>query len=112
MVVFNCLSVYPPSAINDDQRQKNDAIQKCEAELRASLSRSNIAIAQSELHHCSANNVALSEQINVLVDFIKFEKLDAVTNLVFGGKRHDLTQVRVVAPIRTMKGLFAGHARK
>src|SRR5262249_54164635 len=30
MVIFNCLSVYPPSAINDDdRRQKNDAIQKC-----------------------------------------------------------------------------------
>jgi hypothetical protein len=30
MVVFSCLSVYPPSAINDDdRRQKNDAIQKC-----------------------------------------------------------------------------------
>ena len=30
MVLFNCLSVYPPSAINDDDRtQKNDAIQKC-----------------------------------------------------------------------------------
>src|SRR5262245_31263982 len=81
-------------------------------ELRASLSHSNIAIVQSELHHGSANNGALSEQINVLVDFIKFEKLDAVTNLVLGGKRHDLTQVRVVAPIRAMKGLFAGHARE
>src|SRR5215813_8848964 len=30
MVLFNCLSVYPPSAINDDdRRQKTDAIQKC-----------------------------------------------------------------------------------
>jgi len=30
MVLFNCLSVYPPSAINDDDRmQKNNAIQKC-----------------------------------------------------------------------------------
>src|SRR5215470_3180952 len=83
-----------------------------EAELLASLSHSNIALVQSELHHGSANNVARSEQINVLVDFIKFEELDAVTNLVLGGKRHDLTQVRVVAPIRAMKGLFAGHARE
>jgi hypothetical protein len=63
----------------------------------ASLSHSSIAIVRSELHHGSANNVAPSEQINVLVDFIKFEEFDAVTNLVLGGKRHDLTQVRVVA---------------
>src|SRR5215471_14613970 len=83
-----------------------------EAELRASLSHSSFAIVRSELHHSSANNVARSEQINVLVDFIKFEELDAVTNLVLGGKRHDLTQVRVVAPIRAMKGLFAGYARE
>jgi hypothetical protein len=64
------------------------------AELLALLSYSNIAIVQSELHHGSADNVARSEQINVLVDFIKFEELDAVTNLVLGGKRHDLTEVR------------------
>jgi hypothetical protein len=32
---------------------------------------------KSELHHGSANNVARSEQINVLVDFIEFEELDA-----------------------------------
>ena len=61
-----------------------------------------------ELHHSSANNVARSEQIKVLVDLIKIEELDAVTNLVLGGKRHDLTQVCVVAPKRAMKGLFAG----
>jgi len=36
-----------------------------EAELRASLSHSSIAIVRSELHHGSANNVAPSEQINV-----------------------------------------------
>src|SRR5215470_6590019 len=83
-----------------------------EAELLASLSHSNIAIVQSELHHGSANNVARSEQINVLVDFIKFEELDAVTDLVLGGKRHDLTQIRFVAPLRAMKRLFAGHARE
>jgi hypothetical protein len=35
-----------------------------------------------------------------------------VTNLVPGGKRHDLTQVRIVAPKRAMKGLFAGNARE
>jgi hypothetical protein len=67
---------------------------------------------QSELHHGSADNVARSEQVKILVDFIKFEELDAVTNLVLGGKRHDLTQVRVVTPKRTMKGLFAGYARE
>jgi hypothetical protein len=66
----------------------------------------------SEFHHGPANNFARSEQIKVLVDFIKFEELDAVTNLVLGGKRHDLTQVRVVAPKRAMKGVFAGHARE
>jgi hypothetical protein len=37
---------------------------------------------------------------------------DAVTNLVLGCKRHDLTQIRVVAPKRAMKGLFAGYARE
>ena len=35
-------------------------------------------------------------RFKVLVDFIKFEKLDLVTNLVFGGEYHDLTRVRVV----------------
>jgi hypothetical protein len=67
---------------------------------------------QSELHHGSANNVARSEQIKVLVDFIKFEELDAVTNLVLGGKRHDLAQVRIIASKRAMKGLLAGYARE
>src|SRR5262249_24321043 len=62
---------------------------------------------QSELHHGSANNVARSDQIKLLIDFIKFEERDAVTNLVLGGKRHDLGQVRVVAPVRPVKCLFA-----
>ena len=67
---------------------------------------------KSELHHGSANNVALSQQIKVLVDFIKWEDLEDVTNLVLGGKRHNLTQVRVVGPKRAMKRLFAMHARE
>ena len=62
---------------------------------------------QSELHHGSANNVARSDQIKLLVDFIKLEERDAVTNLVLGCKRHDLGQVRVVALVRPVKGLFA-----
>ncbi len=43
----------------------------------------------SELHHGSSNNVARSEQIKVLVNFVKCEELDAVTNLIRGGKRHN-----------------------
>src|SRR5262249_16035830 len=66
--------------------------------------------ARSEHHHGSANDVARSEQIEGLVDVSKFEGLDGVTNLLLGGKRHDLTEVRVVAPKRAMKGLFAGYA--
>jgi hypothetical protein len=56
--------------------------------------------------------VARSEQIKLLVEFIKFEELAAVTNLVLGGKRHDLTSGPCSCPKTNHERLFAGYARE
>src|SRR5215813_2016588 len=66
----------------------------------------------SELHHRPADDVVASQEVQIFVDLLKADGLDGMLDLAFSGERHDLAQVRVIAPERPMKGLLARHARK
>src|SRR5215468_2097610 len=48
----------------------------------------------------------------MLVDLVEPEDLDGVTNFVLSRQRHDLGQVGIVAPERTVKGLFTRNPRE
>src|SRR5215831_15956308 len=83
-----------------------------EAELLASLSHSNIAIVQSELHHDSPNNFSRSQPIKIFVELVEPDDRDGMTNLAFSRKCHDLAQIGVIAPERAVKDLFVGNPRE
>src|SRR5262245_58709339 len=65
------------------------------------------SISLSELHHGSADNFSCSQQIEIFVELLKLEDFEGVADLALSRQRHDLGQVGIVAPERTVKGLFA-----
>jgi len=69
-------------------------------------------IGRSKLDNSPADNVSRSQQVEMLVDLVKSNDLDGVADLVLSSQRHDLAQVRVVAPERAVKGLFARNPRE
>src|SRR5215470_19023290 len=66
----------------------------------------------SKLHHGSADNFSRSQQIEIFVDLLKLEDFEGVADLALSRQRHDLGQVGIVAPERTVKGLFARNPRE
>src|SRR6516162_3089077 len=67
---------------------------------------------RSKLHHSSAVDCSLSQQVDIFVDLAKREHVEGVADLVLRSERHDLAQVVVVAPERAVKGLFARNPRE
>src|SRR5262249_3565461 len=65
----------------------------------------------SELHHRPADDLIVPLEIEIFVDLVETDGLDGVLDLAFSGERHDLAQVRVVAPEGPMKRLLARHPR-
>src|SRR5499425_1695068 len=67
---------------------------------------------RSELHHRSADDLSRSQPLDVLGHLIERENVHCVANLVLGSQRHDLAQIRVVAPERAVQSLFTRNPRK
>src|SRR6516225_8740289 len=67
---------------------------------------------RSEFHHGSSDDVVAPHEIQKLVDLLETDGLDGVLDLAFGGERHDLAEVRIVAPEGPMEGLLARHPRE
>src|SRR5262247_1232185 len=66
----------------------------------------------SKLHHGSADNFSRSQQVEIFVELLELEDFEGVADLVLSRQRHDLGQVGIVAPERTVKGLFARNPRE
>src|SRR5262249_13194874 len=67
---------------------------------------------RSDFHHGSSDDVVAPHESQKLVDLLESDGLDGVLDLAFGGERHDLAEVRIVAPEGPMEGLLARHARE
>src|SRR6516162_8690002 len=67
---------------------------------------------RSKLDHCPPDNFTRPKQVNELVDLIERDGLDRVADLALSGKRHDLTQVGIIAPEGAVEGLFARNSRE
>src|SRR5262245_18605772 len=66
----------------------------------------------SERHRRPADDPIVPQEIEIFVDLVETDGLDGVLDLAFSGERHDLAQVRVVAPEGPMKRLLARHPRE
>ena len=66
-----------------------------------------VAARRSKFHHRPTDDFVCSQQVEILVDLLERDGLDGVADLVLSRQRHDLGQVGIVAPERTVKGLFA-----
>src|SRR5215510_3474868 len=60
-----------------------------------------------KFHHRPTDDFVVSQQVEILVDLLERDGLDGVADLVLSRQRHDLGQVSIVPPERTVKGLFA-----
>src|SRR5215467_10953436 len=80
--------------------------------VRLSYVRGFLASERSELHHRPADDLSRSQPLDVLGHLIERENVHCVANLVLGSQRHDLAQIRVVAPERAVQSLFTRNPRK
>src|SRR5262249_57730655 len=67
---------------------------------------------RSNTHYRPADDFARSQLVEVFVDLIETDGLNRVLDLAFGGEGHDLAEVRIVAPERSVKCLRARYPRK
>src|SRR5262245_63494514 len=63
-------------------------------------------------HHRTADDVARTHAIQVLVHLLELEALGGVLDLAFRGKGEHFHEIDVVAPVRTVKRLLAVHTRQ
>src|SRR5262247_3111200 len=64
-------------------------------------------VRKSKFHHGPADDFPGSQQLDMLVELVELEELDGVADLVLSRQRHDLGQVGVVSPVRSVEGLLA-----
>src|SRR5215467_7584289 len=70
------------------------------------------ATRRSKFYHRPTDDFVCSQQVEILVDLLECDGLDSVADLVLSRQCHDLGQVGIVAPERTVKGLFARNSRE